>query len=257
MLKPFVEREVKDEIAVEMIINEVKPENNFEVMSSEFPHANSEILKNLPEYLKHLDGKELQQIIDVVIEFKDLFRDDPGRTNIIEHDVDVGEAKPIKQGPYRLNPNKKEIVNKEVDYMLKHNLIKASCSSWSSPVVLVPKERGQHVQYRLCFDYRKLNNVTKSDSYPMPRVDECIDKIGNAKYISKFDLLKGYWQVGLTPRAQAVSAFVTNNGLYECKVMPFAMKNASATFQRLMNFITQGLEGCVIYIDDIIIYSDD
>ena len=70
-------------------------------------------------------------------------------------------------------------------------------------------------------------------------------------------MLKGYWQVGLTPRAQVVSAFVTNEGLYECKVIPFGMKNASATFQRLMNMITHGLEGCVVYIDDIIIYSND
>ena len=88
-------------------------------------------------------------------------------------------------------------------------------------------------------------------------MDDCIDCIGNARYISKFDLLKGYWQVGLTPRAQTASAFVTNKGLFECKVMPFGMKNASATFQRLMNIITQELEGCVVYIDDIIIYSDD
>ena len=187
MLKPFVRREEKDEIAVEMVMNEVKLENNSDEISIEFPHANSEILNNLPEYLKHLDGEELQQIIDVILEFKELFKNDPGRTNVIEHDVDVGEANPIKQGPYRLNPSKNNIVNKEVDYMLEHDLIKASCSSWSSPVVLVPKERGQHGQYRLCFDYRKLNNVTKSDSYPMPRVDDCIDKVGNAKYINKFD----------------------------------------------------------------------
>ena len=92
--------------------------------------------------------------------------------------------------------------------MLEHDLIEASCSSWSSPVVLVQKEKGRHGQHRLCFDYRKLNKVTKTDSYPMQRVDDCIGRVGNAKYISKFDLLKGYWQVGLTPRAQAVSAFV-------------------------------------------------
>ena len=138
--------------------------------------------------------------------------------------------------------------------MLDNNLVEASYSSWSSPVVLVKKEDGQS---RLCFDYRKLNAVTKTDSYPLPRVDDCIDKVGKAKYISKFDLLKGYWQVGLTPRAKAVSAFVTDKGLYECKVMPFGMKNAAATFQRLMNIVTRGLDGCVVYIDDIIIYSDD
>ena len=99
--------------------------------------------------------------------------------------------------------------------------------------------------------------MTRTDSFPLPRVDDCIDRIGSAKYISKFDLLKGYWQVGLTPKAQAASAFVTKDGLYECNVMPFGMKNASATFQRLMNMITQNVEGCVVYIDDIVVHSDD
>ena len=138
--------------------------------------------------------------------------------------------------------------------MLENKLIRPSNSPWSSPVVLVDKG---HRQFRLCFDYRKLNSVTKTDSYPIPRVDDCIDQVGSAKFISKFDMLKGYWQVGLTDRAREVSAFITKNGLYECLVMPFGMKNAAGTFQRLMNRVICNLEGCVVYIDDIVIYSDD
>ena len=93
--------------------------------------------------------------------------------------------------------------------MLQNNLIEASSSPWSSPVVLVKNEKGKHGQHRLCFDCRELNEVTKTDSFPLPRVDECIDQIGNAKFISKFALLKGHWQVGMTPQIQAASAFVT------------------------------------------------
>ena len=89
--------------------------------------------------------------------------------------------------------------------------IEPSSSSWSSPCVLVPKP---DKIFRIYTDYRKLNAVTKSDSFQMPRIDDCIDKIGHSKYISKFDLLKGFWQIPLTDRVKECSAFVTPNGLY-------------------------------------------
>ena len=110
--------------------------------------------------------------------------------------------------------------------------------------------------YHFCADFRKLNAVPKTDSYPIPWIDDCIDKIGSAKFVSKFDLLKGYWQVPLTERAKRVSAFVTQKGLYQYKVMPFGMKNAPVTFQRLVNQLIGDLEGCGGYIDDIIVYGD-
>jgi hypothetical protein len=87
-------------------------------------------------------------------------------------------------------------------------------------------------------------------------MDDCIDKIGNAEYVTKFDLLKGFWQIPLTERAKEISAFVTPDGLYQYKVMPFGMKNSPATFQRLMNMITFGLDNCDAYIDDVIIYNN-
>ncbi|WP_435316602.1 reverse transcriptase family protein, partial [Klebsiella pneumoniae] len=92
---------------------------------------------------------------------------------------------------------------------LENDLIEPSNSNWSSPIVVVTKP---DKSIRLCIDYRKINKLTKSDTYPIPRVDDCIDKIGNATYVSKFDLLKGYWQVELTERAKEISAFVTPDG---------------------------------------------
>ena len=86
-------------------------------------------------------------------------------------------------------------------------------------------------------------------------MDDCVDKIGTAKYVSKFDLLKGFWQIPLTDRAKEASAFVTSKGLYQYKVMPFGMRNSPATFQRLINSIIADIEGCEGYIDDVIIYS--
>jgi hypothetical protein len=98
--------------------------------------------------------------------------------------------------------------------------------------------------------------VTKSDSFPIPRIDDCIDKIGRAKYVTTFDLLKGFYQVPLTDRAKEISAFVTADGLYQYKVTPFGMKNSPATFQRLMNLLISDIDGIDAYINDVIIYSD-
>ena len=106
------------------------------------------------------------------------------------------------------------------------------------------------------YRFRKLNSVTKTDTFPIPRIDDCIDKVGKAKYVTKIDLLKGFYQVPLTERAKELSAFVTPSGLYQFKVMAFGMKNSPATFQRLINSVTSGIDGCDAYIDDAIIYSD-
>ena len=137
--------------------------------------------------------------------------------------------------------------------MLENGIIEYICSDWSSPCVLVPKVNGS---FLLCTDFRKLNAITKTDSYPLPRIDDCIDRVGHSRYVSKLDLLKGYWQVPLTEKAKQVSAFITPNSLYQYRVMPFGMKNAPATFQRLINSLTSDLDGCEGYIDDVVVYSD-
>ena len=145
-------------------------------------------------------------------------------------------------------------LKEEIQYLLNNNFIEPSQSEWSSPCILVQKPDGT---YRMCTDYRKVNNLRKLDTFPIPRMDDCIDKIGNSKYITIFDLLKGFWQIPLTERAKEISAFVTPDGLYHYKVMPFGMKNSPATFQRLINTIVAGIEHCDAYIDDAIIYNDE
>ena len=247
MLKLFVRREPP----IPVLLN-VKQDEKILASESEWPSENTRSLSDLDSFLSHLTQEQRDSLKGVINNYPEICQDVPGRTSLLEHDVDIGDAKPVRQPPYRVDSNKLKIINKEVDYMLKCGLIVPSKSPWSSPVVLVRKEDGQ---YRMCFDYRKVNNVTKHDCFPLPRIEDCIDKVGSSNYISKLDLLKGYWQVGLTRRAQEISAFVTTNGLYECTVMPFGMRNAAATFQRLMNLILRDIEGCAVYIDDIIIFS--
>ena len=102
-------------------------------------------------------------------------------------------------------------------------------------------------------DYRKVNNCTKTDTFPIPRMDDCIDKTGQSKFVSKFDLFKGFWQIHLTEKAKEISAFVTPESLFYNKVIPFGMKNSPDTFQRLANKVISGLDGVAAYIDDVII----
>lgn len=137
-----------------------------------------------------------------------------------------------------------------IEYMLNHD-IQPCQSEWSSPCDLVPKP---DVRVRFCTDNRKVNAGTKTDSFPIPRIDDCIDKIGQAKYVTKCDLLKDYWEVPLTDRACQISVFVTPDGFYEYKVIPFVMKNAPATLTRLRNKIVHHLD-VEAYVD-LIVHSN-
>ena len=215
---------------------------------------NSQILNDLGTKLSHLPSVQRKELAEVITQYREVFPDVPSKTNLIKHDVDVGDSAPIKQHPYRVSPMKKELLDKEVQYMLKNDIIEESQSNWSSPCILVPKHDGG---FRFCTDFRKVNDKTKSDSFPIPRIADCIDQIGNAKFVSTFDMLKGYWQVPLTQRAREISAFVTPSGLYQYKVMPFGMRNAPATFQRMVNKLVRDIDGCEGYIDDVVIFSDN
>ena len=105
--------------------------------------------------LNHLEPQQQDDIERLVRDYSQLFPDVPSRTAMISHDVDVSDAAPIKQHPYRLNPSKHEYLNKEISYLLENDLIEPSQSSWSSPCTLVPKPDGS---FRMCTDYRKINN---------------------------------------------------------------------------------------------------
>uniref|UniRef100_A0A8K9UAB6 Gypsy retrotransposon integrase-like protein 1 n=1 Tax=Oncorhynchus mykiss TaxID=8022 RepID=A0A8K9UAB6_ONCMY len=213
--------------------------------------CNSEMLKKLPSQMEHLDNDQTKDLILLINSFLNVFQDIPSRTSILEHDVDVGNAVPIRQHPYRVNAKKREVMKSEVAYLLQNDMAKPSNSSWSSPCILVPKPDGTS---RLCTDYRRVNAVTKS-YFPLPRLDDCIDRIGSAAYVSKLDLLKGYWQVPLTSRASDISAFVTPDNFVQYTVMPFGMCNAPATFQRLVNIVFADLPNCTAYLDDVVIHS--
>ena len=150
--------------------------------------CNSEMLHKLPESLAHLLPEQQSDIIRLVHDFPALFGDVPTRTTVLEHDIDVGRARPIKQHAYRLNPTKRALMRKEAEYLLAHGLARSSSSPWSSPCLLQIKSDGSP---RFCTDYRKVNAVTVQDSYPLPRLEDCVDNLGPAAFVTKLDLLKG------------------------------------------------------------------
>ena len=136
--------------------------------------------------------------------------------------------------------------------MLDQGAIQHSESPWSSPVVLAKKKDGST---RFCIDYRKVNEVTRKDAYPLPRVDDTLDTLVGSKYFSTLDLASGYWQVEVAENDQPKTAFITPEGLFQFRVMPFGLCNAPATFQWLMDRVLSGLKWstCLVYFDDIMV----
>ena len=143
---------------------------------------------------------------------------------------------------------------KKVNQLLDGGLLKPSNSPWSSPLLLVKKKDGSN---RLVINYRRLNSISKKDRYPLPRIDDNLDKLHGAKFFSAMDLLSGYWQVPMLEEDQRKCAIITSDGLYQPTQMPQGLANAPATFQRLMDSTFRDLKPvCVLhYLDDVNVYS--
>ena len=131
--------------------------------------------------------------------------------------------------------------------------MESSKSLWSSPIVLVKKDGTTP----FCVDFRKVNDLTKKDAHPLPRIDDTLDALGRAQWFTTLDLASGYWQVESAEADREKTAFATPDGLYQFRVMPFGLFNAPGTFQGLMEHVLQGLHWstCLVYLDDIVIYS--
>lgn len=200
-----------------------------------------------------LSENQREQLLGVCKDFKDVLTDIPGRTMLIEHSMILKSNKPIYKRPYIMPYAVRKNVEGEIKNMLSAKIIEKSNSAYGAPIVVVQK-KDQSI--RLCIDYRGLNELTVFDPQPMPKLDDILNKLGNAKFISKNDCTKGFWQIPLEKSAREKSAFVTPFGHYQFNVMPFGMVNSGATFVRLMKMVLEGLyEFSDAFIDDVIVFS--
>lgn len=195
---------------------------------------------------------------NIITQFEDISaeRKGLGKTHLITHHLDTGDAQPIRQRYYRMSPEKQKILVEQVDEMLMLDVIEPCESAWSSPVLLVTKKNGQP---RFCLDSRKLNSVTRKDAYNLPYVSEILDNLRDARYLSSIDLSKAFWQIPIAVEDRDKTAFyVPGRGTFRFKRTAFGLTNAPATQQRLVDLLFREFDLKVFaYLDDIIIISED
>ena len=178
---------------------------------------------------------------------------DLGVTSTVKMSIKTGNNSPIRHRPYRTPLNNRRIVDNAIDEMMKAGIIERSQSAWAFPLVVVKKKDGSE---RMCVDFRSLNKIVEPISFPIPRIDDILSQLGEAKYFTTLDLKSGYWQVRLDEESKKKTAFTCHKGLFQFNVMPFGLSNAPAVFQELMNIVLQGCEEfSTAYLDDILIFS--
>ena len=216
----------------------------------------------LPE-IEHLKGKisdrELDSLRAVLDRNADVFskhKADIGCCNFVEHEIEIEEGSVLhREGARRMTPNKSEACRKEIEMLMEYDMIEPSKSPWACGVVMAKKKGGQ---LRFCCDFRYLNAVTIKDAYPIPRIDESLSKLGDAKFFTTLDLGSAFWQVPLRKQDREKTGFACELGLFQWKRMPFGLCNATATFQRLMaqalTSVTKKYGNLIMcYVDDVVI----
>lgn len=231
-------------------------------------------LNNFEEYSKqtkldfskfrtdHLNNEEEAKILNLIKEYADIFYNENETltfTSKIKHRIKTADEIPVYSKSYRYPFVHKEEVKNQIKKMLDQKIIQPSSSPWSSPIWVVPKKADASgvKKWRVVCDFRGLNSKTLDDRYPLPNITDLLDKLGKCQYFTTLDLASGFHQIQMHEDDIEKTAFNTENGHYEFLRMPFGLKNAPATFQRVMDNILRGIqnEKCLVYLDDIIVYS--
>jgi transposase InsO family protein len=215
-----------------------------------------ETLASMPTTFEDLNETQTQEVLALLHELVDVFATTYGEiqfTNLLKFDVDTGDAKPIKCTPYRLAHVDRQFVLEEIDRLLTQGIIKPANSPWAFPILVATHPRTG--KKRLCVDFRKLNSVTKTDPFPIPHLDDVIEKFSTTEWISTLDLIKGFHQIENSEDAIQKLTFVSDAGTYSYLSMPFGPKNGPSTFSRAIALAIGPLPYVTVYIDDITIFS--
>ena len=204
-----------------------------------------------------LSAGQARKLVALVSQYEDVFVGADGKvgyTDLTSLHIDTGDAKPFRIPARRTGFAEKKVIEDTVADLLAEGKIRPSESAWASPVVLVKKKDGT---MRFCLDYRRLNDKTAKDAYPLPKIDETLDQLAGSRWWSCLDLASGYWQIAVHPDSVAKTAFSTHMGLYEWLVMPFGLCNAPAVFERLMDKVLNNLQwhGVLVYLDDVMAHG--
>ena len=205
---------------------------NIDVEQSDVIENESLIQKLVDERANDLGDKQREAFLHLLLKYSDVFatsESDLGRTGELKHKIQTGDSSPIRQAVRRLPPPRRQEVQKLLCGMLKNKIIQPSSSPWAAPIVLAKKKNGD---WRFCVDYRKLNEVTRKDAYPLPRIDDTLGTLAGSKLFTTLDLRSGYWQVEMDNEDRAKTAFCTSEGLYEFNVMPFGVTVAEGEVDR-------------------------
>jgi hypothetical protein len=219
------------------------------------------VLKRLR--LGHLNEEERSDIEKTCLDYQDIFHL-PGEilscTIVVKHQIRLEPgAEPVIIRPYRLPESQKPEVRRQVAELKSGGIITESNTRWNSPLLIVRKKENLtgEKRWRLVIDYRKLNEKTVGDAYPLPDVTEILDQLDQSKYVSCIDKVMVYHQIEMASEDRAKTAFSTKEGHWEYQRLPFGLKTEAATFQRMMNVVLSGLTGtrCFVFLDDIVIYA--
>ncbi|XP_068245278.1 uncharacterized protein [Palaemon carinicauda] len=201
---------------------------------------------------KELQENQKQNLEALLSRYREVMSDIPGRTHVIKHQIRLVREEIVKVKPYKIPYALRRDVNSEIESMKVLDIIEPSSSPYSAPMVVVSKPDNSK---RICLDFRRLNALTIFDSEPMCDPEQIFASLTGSIYFSKMDLSRGYWQIPLDEDSKQYTAFQTDLGLYQFKVLPFGLVNAPATFNKMMRSLFAGLEGVSFFLDDLIIHS--
>jgi hypothetical protein len=211
-----------------------------------------------PAAISHLDAVQQRQLFGVIDRYPDVFRDEPGLCTLVRHEIPLtSEFRPRRLRAYRIPERLKPEVEKQLKELHDQGFIRRSASPMASPLVCVLKGPGGRDGVRLAVDYRYLNRYTIPDAFPVPDIQEVIQRIGRARYISVFDASAGYWQTPIKSEDQWKSGFVCGDELWEWTRTPFGMRSSGNTFCRAVQQVLRPIKNfAASYIDDMAVHSE-